>query len=173
MGSSVAIWAQGDTHWVQVFCLCCFSIYVESKGCFLSLQVNLVVYLCPPSVNVLHKICELSETRSTRTSLRDSQNTKYKKCGRGHGADLQMSRDSAITFKNAKLTVNLGAGLFKALPFACSAFADIAIEDHGALVSRGQWRVNRVVVHQLGFLMEECSTSWTVSWRKSRLRRIE
>ena len=38
-------------------------------------------------------------------------------------------RDSAITSKNAKLTVNLGAGLSKALPFACSTFADIATED--------------------------------------------
>ena len=34
MVSSVALWAQGDTHWVQVFCLCCFSIYVESNGFF-------------------------------------------------------------------------------------------------------------------------------------------
>jgi hypothetical protein len=35
-----------------------------------------------------------------------------------------------VTFKNVKLAVNLGAGLFKTLPFACSTFADIAVKDH-------------------------------------------
>ena len=40
------------------------------------------------------------------------------------GADLQ----------TWQLAVNLGACLFKALPFACSNFADIATEDHGASV---------------------------------------
>ena len=43
------------------------------------------------------------------------------------------SADLAVTFKNAKLIVNLGAGLFKTLPFACSTFADIATQNHGAL----------------------------------------
>uniref|UniRef100_A0A7S1EZW4 B30.2/SPRY domain-containing protein n=1 Tax=Noctiluca scintillans TaxID=2966 RepID=A0A7S1EZW4_NOCSC len=52
-----------------------------------------------------------------------------------------------ITFKNAKLAVNLGAGLFKALPFACPTFADIATEDHeSASFRRPADNETRVVV---------------------------
>ena len=62
-------------------------------------------------------------------------------------------------FKNAKLIVNLGAGLFEAFPFSCSAFADIATEDHGALVSRGERIMRCVWWSPLDFLMKECSTA--------------
>ena len=51
----------------------------------------------------------------------------------------------------------------QALPFACSIFADIATEDHGAPDSRGQRIMRFAWWSPLGFLMEGRSISWTVS----------
>ena len=64
------------------------------------------------------------------------------------------------TCKNAKLTVNLGACHFKALPFACSTFADIATEDHRSPVSDE----NRVVVF-IGLPGEGVFDFRTASWK--------